>query len=57
MLSNQKSLKEISVNEKVEHYLLLNKIEIKLTKTNKEYLDLEFRDKSSFIVGRMFFPS
>ncbi|MBN2571270.1 MAG: HD domain-containing protein [Ignavibacteriales bacterium] len=53
MLAKQKSLKDISVNEKVDHYLLLNKIEIKLTKTNKEYLDLEFRDKSSFIVGRM----
>ncbi|MBN1638652.1 MAG: HD domain-containing protein, partial [Ignavibacteriales bacterium] len=53
MLSNQKSVNQLDAGEKIQHFFLLSKIEIKITKTNKEYLDLEFRDKSASIVGRM----
>jgi len=43
---NQKELSQIEKGEKIDHFLLLKKCEIKLTKTNKQYLFLELGDKS-----------
>lgn len=43
---NQKELNLIEKGEKIEHFLLLKKCEIKLTKANKQYLFLELGDKS-----------
>lgn len=53
MLSKQKQVNQLEAGDKIQHYFLLSKIEVKLTKTNREYLDLEFRDKTASIVGRM----
>jgi 3'-5' exoribonuclease len=43
---NQKELNLVEKGEKIDHFLLLRKCEIKLTKTNKQYLYLELGDKS-----------
>jgi len=43
---NQKELNLIERGEKIDHFLLLKKCELKLTKTNKQYLFLELGDKS-----------
>lgn len=43
---NQKELNLIEKGEKIDHFLLLRKCEIKLTKANKQYLFIELGDKS-----------
>jgi 3'-5' exoribonuclease len=43
---NQKELNLIERGEKIDHFLLVRKCEIKLTKVNKQYLFLELGDKS-----------
>lgn len=43
---NQKELKQLATGDAVNHYLVVNKLEIKTTRTNKEYLSLELRDAS-----------
>jgi 3'-5' exoribonuclease len=43
---NQKDLNLIQRGEKIDHFLLLKKCEIKLTKANKQYLFLELGDRS-----------
>jgi 3'-5' exoribonuclease len=43
---NQKELNLLEKGEKIEHFLLLKKCEIRLTKANKQYLLVELGDKS-----------
>ena len=43
---NQIDLNMVKKGDPINHYLLLKKCEIKLTKTNKEYLYLELADKT-----------
>jgi len=43
---NQTDLITLQKGDLINHYLLLKKTEIKLTKTNKQYLYLEFTDKT-----------
>lgn len=43
---NQTELKELKKGEPVEHFLLVKKSEIRLTKAGKEFLTLELSDKS-----------
>jgi len=50
---NQKKLTSLSVNDKIDHFLLLTKFTIKNTKTGKQYLDLELRDESISLNGKM----
>lgn len=42
----QKELAQLQVGDKVDHYLLINKLETKSTRTGKEYLDLVVSDQS-----------
>lgn len=50
---NQKKIVEFGVGESSQLYLLLTKIEKKVTRTNKEFLSLELRDISSTIAAKM----
>jgi 3'-5' exoribonuclease len=43
---NQTDLNMVKKGDPINHYLLLKKCEIKLTKTNKQYLYLELTDKT-----------
>ena len=43
---NQKELNQVEKGEQVDHFLLIKKCEIRLTKSNKQYLFLELGDKS-----------
>ena len=52
-MKEQKNLNELKTGESVNHYLLVNKIEIRTTKTNKEYLSFEFSDSSRSISANM----
>lgn len=48
---NQKPIKDLQAKEIVNHFFLLKKIEVKQTKAGKDYLSLEFGDKSGSISG------
>jgi 3'-5' exoribonuclease len=50
---NQKSIIEFEIGEDSQLYLLLTKIDKKVTRTNKEFLSLELRDISSTISAKM----
>lgn len=52
-MENQKELADLSIGSEINHFLLLTKIELKTTKTNKRYLNLELRDKSALLSGKM----
>src|ERR1017187_3528518 len=43
---NQKDLVMVQKGDMINHFLLLKKCEIKLTKSNKQYLYLELADKT-----------
>ncbi|MBM4174830.1 MAG: HD domain-containing protein [Ignavibacteria bacterium] len=47
----QKPIKELQNKEIVNHFFLLKKIEVKQTKTGRDYLSLEFGDKSGSITA------
>jgi len=50
---NQTELKTLNKGETVDHFLLVRKIETKLTKANKEYLYLELSDASAYITANI----
>jgi 3'-5' exoribonuclease len=50
---NQKNISEYSVGEDAHLFLLLTKIEKKVTRTGKEFLNLELRDISGTISAKM----
>ncbi len=43
---NQKELSSLSKGDIVDHFLLIKKFEIRLTRQNKQYLNIELGDKS-----------
>jgi 3'-5' exoribonuclease len=45
-MTQQKELITLKKGEPVDHYLLLKKCDLRLTKANKEYLAVELGDKS-----------
>ncbi|MBU2444990.1 MAG: HD domain-containing protein [Bacteroidetes bacterium] len=47
----QKPIKELQNKEIVDHFFLLKKIELRQTKTGRDYLSLEFGDKSGSITA------
>ena len=52
-MTDQIELISLKAGDKVDHYFILQKSEVKLSRTNKNYLDLEFRDKSALISGKI----
>lgn len=52
-MTKQKSLNKMLAGENLNHFLLVSKIEIKTTKTNKQYLDLELRDETIGLSAKM----
>lgn len=50
---NQTELKTLNKGEAVNHFLLVRKIETRLTKANKEYLYLELSDSSAYITANI----
>lgn len=50
---NQQNLNEYSVGEDAQLFLLLTKVEKKITRTGKEFLNLELRDISGTISAKM----
>ena len=53
MLS-QKDLSSLLKGEEVDHYLLIRKFEVRLTRNNKQYLNMELGDKSETLNANMF---
>ncbi len=48
---NQKPIKEFQAKEIIDHLFLLKRLEVKQTKAGKDYLSIEFGDKSGYIGG------
>jgi 3'-5' exoribonuclease len=53
MLS-QKDLSTLLKGEAVDHYLLIRKFEVRLTRQNKQYLNMELGDRSETLNANMF---
>ena len=51
---NQKDLSSLSKGEEVDHYLLIRKFEVRLSRQNKQYLNMELGDKSETLNANMF---
>ena len=51
---NQKELSSLSKGDVVDHYLLIKKFEIRLTRQNKQYLNIELGDKSETLNANIF---
>lgn len=49
----QSELKQLKTGDEINHFFIITKFEIKLTKTNKEYLNLELRDKSASVPAKV----
>ncbi len=50
---DQKNLNELKVGEKVDHFLVVTKIEERLTKNGKPFLSIDLRDKSGEINAKV----
>jgi 3'-5' exoribonuclease len=50
----QKELASLSKGDEVDHYLLIKRFELRLTKQNKQYLSLELGDKSVSLNANIF---
>ena len=50
---NQSELVSLSKGDAVDHFLLVKKCEIRLTKSGKEFLSLELGDKSTFVSANL----
>jgi len=46
MMIDQTELKDLKRGETIDHYLLINRLDVRNTKAGKEYLSLELQDKS-----------
>ena len=51
---NQKELSSLSKGDIVDHFLLIKKFEIRLTRQNKQYLNIELGDKSETLNANIF---
>jgi 3'-5' exoribonuclease len=52
-MPNQKKLNKMPAGDNLNHFLLVSKFDIKTTKTNKQYLDLELRDETLSLAAKM----
>lgn len=52
-MEEQIKLSKLKFTEKIKHYLLLVKFTVKTAKSGKQYLDLELRDDSILLNGKM----
>ena len=52
-MTDQLELISLKAGDKVDHFFILQKCEVKISRNNKNYLDLEFRDKSAIIGGKI----
>lgn len=52
-MADQSEIINFKTGDPVEHFFIITKLEERTTKTNKPYLDLELRDKSSSINAKM----
>lgn len=52
-MPQQKLLKDLHPGDNLKHFLLLAKIEIKKTRTNKDYLDLLLKDSTASIAAKI----
>jgi len=50
---NQKELSTLKIGDKLNHFFVVNKFEIRSTKANKPYIDLELRDSSSALSAKI----
>jgi 3'-5' exoribonuclease len=50
---NQKEITQLAKNDSVDHYLLVRKADIRLTKSNKEFLSLELGDTSGSMTSNV----
>lgn len=49
---NQKSINELVAGDKIQHYFILSKIETRPTRTGKNFLNLELKDKTGNISAK-----
>jgi 3'-5' exoribonuclease len=49
----QKSLSQLLKNDHLDHFLILQQVEIKTARTGKEYMNLELRDKSTSLPAKI----
>ncbi|GJQ62024.1 MAG: 3'-5' exoribonuclease YhaM [Melioribacteraceae bacterium] len=50
---DQKDLAEMAVGEKINHFLLVVKKEIKMARNNREFLNIDLQDRSSTLSAKM----
>ncbi len=50
---NQRDLIELKIGDELDHFLIINKFEIKVARNNKPYINLELRDKSSSLPAKI----
>ncbi len=51
---NQKELSSLSRGDLIDHYLMIKKFELRLTKQNKQFLNIELGDKSGTLNANVF---
>ncbi|HSP89002.1 MAG TPA: HD domain-containing protein [Ignavibacteriaceae bacterium] len=51
---NQKNLSSLVKGDAVDHYLLIRKFEVRLSRQNKQYLNMELGDRSETLNANMF---
>ncbi|MFC2133886.1 3'-5' exoribonuclease YhaM family protein [Bacteroidota bacterium] len=49
----QTQLSKLEIGDRLNHFVIVSKFEIKTTKTNKPYLNLELRDKSATLPAKV----
>jgi 3'-5' exoribonuclease len=52
-LKEQAKLKNMQVGDSLDHFLLLAKIEVKTARNGREYLNLELRDETQLLSGKI----
>jgi len=52
-MPDQKDISQFNKSDKVDHFFLINKCELKLSKKNDEFLAFEFADKKSIITSNL----
>jgi len=52
-MKNQKKLLELKTDDKIDHYLLVTKLDVKTAKNGRQYLDLILRDESAGYSAKM----
>ena len=53
MINPQKNISALKPGDEILHYFALNKFELKTAKTNKNFVNLELRDKTGTIQSKL----